>query len=171
MEILEVSAADLAEIEGNRHRTFKAISTPLTAEVIFNDIQTDRRQRVIVICNTVSQAQGLFRDLTELNREELLYITLLHSRFLPQDRAAKEAEIKAKFSKNWQPDGTCYVLIATQVIEVGLDITCEVMHVEICPMNSLLQRAGRCARFEGEQGEVCVYWQIEVNPEQLKLAE
>jgi CRISPR-associated endonuclease/helicase Cas3 len=171
MEIIEVSQADLAEIEGDRHRTFKAISTPLTADVILNDIQTYDRRRVIVICNTVSQAQGLFRDLTELNRGELLNITLLHSRFLPEHRAAKEAEIKANFSKNWQPDGMCYVLIATQVIEVGIDITCEVMHVELCPMNSLLQRAGRCARFPGEQGEVCVYWQIEVNPNQVELAE
>lgn len=171
MEILEVSAADLAAIEGNRQRTFTANSTPLTAEFILNDIETYHRQRVIVICNTVSQAQGLFRDLTQLNRAEFLNITLLHSRFLPSDRAAKEAQIKANFSENWQPDGTCYVLIATQVIEAGLNITCEVMHTELCPMNSLLQRAGRCARFQAERGEVYVYWQIEVNPEHLELAE
>jgi CRISPR-associated endonuclease/helicase Cas3 len=94
MEIISVSDTDLAEIEGNRHRSFRAVSTPLTAEVILNDIQTHNRQRTIVICNTVSQAQGLFRDLAEINQDETLKITLLHSRFLPEHRAEKETQIK-----------------------------------------------------------------------------
>ena len=49
------------------------------------------------------------------------------------------------------------ILISTQVIEVGLDITCDTLHTEISPINSLLQRAGRCARFENEKGEIFVY--------------
>jgi CRISPR-associated endonuclease/helicase Cas3 len=86
MEIIEVSPADLIEIEGNRHRTFQAISHPLTADVILNDIQTCDRQRVIIICNTVSQAQGLFQDLTQLNQDNTLTITLLPTfrRYLSQ---------------------------------------------------------------------------------------
>lgn len=171
MEIIEVSPADLAEIEGNRHRNFQAVSTSLTADVILNDIQTYDRQRVIIICNTVSQAQGLFQDLTQLNQDNTLTITLLHSRFLPEHRAQKEAEIQAKFSKNWLENGQCHVLISTQVIEAGLNITCEVMHTELCPMNSLLQRAGRCARFPEEEGEVYVYWQILINPEHQELSQ
>lgn len=171
MKIIEVSDTDLLEIEGNRHRTFQAISTPLTADVILNDIQSHHRQRVIVICNTVSQSQGLFQDLTQVNQDENLNVTLLHSRFLPEHRAQKEAELQANFSENWQDDGQCYLLIATQVIEAGLNITCEVMHSELSPMNSLLQRAGRCARFKGEQGKVYVYWQIEINREFGELAQ
>ncbi|MFE1744272.1 CRISPR-associated helicase Cas3' [Coleofasciculus sp. H7-2] len=170
MEIIAINDADLVEIECKRHRILWAISTPLTAEVILNDIQTHHRERVIVICNTVSQAQGLFRDLNNLNSDEALNITLFHSRFLPEHRAQKETQIKTRFAENWQDDGLCHVLISTQVIEAGLNITCDVMHTELSPMNSLLQRAGRCARFKGEQGEVYVYWQIQVNPESLELA-
>lgn len=48
-------------------------------------------------------------------------------------------------------------MVATQVIEVGIDITCNVIHTEIAPINSLLQRIGRCARFENENGEIYVY--------------
>ncbi|OKH35679.1 CRISPR-associated helicase Cas3' [[Phormidium ambiguum] IAM M-71] len=171
MEIIEVSQTDLVEIEGDRHRTFRAINTPLTADVILDDIQQNQRQRVIVICNTVSQAQGLLRDLDALNCEGKLKITLLHSRFLPEHRAQKEADIKTLFSEQWQADSYCHILIATQVIEAGLNITCEIMHAELCPMNSLLQRAGRCARFKGEKGEVCVYWSIQINPENGELGE
>lgn len=171
MEIIEVSPTDLAEIEGNRHRSFRAISTPLTAQVILDDINRHQHQRVIVICNTVSQAQGLFKDLVALSWSNKLDITLLHSRFLPEHRAQKENQIKAIFSENWQADGNSHVLIATQVIEAGLNITCEIMHVELCPMNSLLQRAGRCARFSGERGEVCVYERIQIESDNLELAE
>lgn len=173
MEIVRVEDADLQEIEGNRCRTLRAISEPLTAEVILNDIKQYQRQRVIIICNTVSQAQGLFRDLDELNQDGKLTITLLHSRFLPEDRAKKEAYLKETFAQNWQQDkdNTCHVLISTQVIEAGLNITCEVMHTHLCPMNSLLQRAGRCARFRGERGEVYVYRSFHVNPVNAQLTE
>ncbi len=173
MEIIRVEDADLQEIEGNRCRTFRAISEPLTAEVILNDIKHYQRQRVIIICNTVSQSQGLFRDLDDLNQDGELTITLLHSRFLPEDRAKKEAYLKETFAQNWQQheDNTCHVLISTQVIEAGLNITCEVMHTHLCPINSLLQRAGRCARFQGERGEVYVYLSFQVNPVNAQLAE
>jgi CRISPR-associated endonuclease/helicase Cas3 len=50
-------------------------------------------------------------------------------------------------------------------------LPCDVMHVELCPMNSLLQRAGRCARFKNEKGEVYVYWEIELNSENFAWSE
>ncbi|MBW4565962.1 MAG: CRISPR-associated helicase Cas3' [Mojavia pulchra JT2-VF2] len=170
MEIIQIEDADLQAIEGDRCRTFQAVSHPLNASVILDDIRAYGRKRVIVICNTVSQAQGLFRDLEELNHSERLQVTLLHSRFLPEHRAQKETDLKTIFTQDWQDDGNCYVLISTQVIEAGINITCQVMHTQLCPMNSLLQRAGRCARFQGEQGEVFVYPTIEVNPASTVIA-
>lgn len=173
MEIIQVEDADLQLIEVNRCRIFRAISQPLTAQVILNDIYAHHRKRVIIICNTVSQSQGLYRDLDALNLEYELNITLLHARFLPEHRAQKETFLKKTFAQNWQQnhEDICQVLISTQVIEAGINITCEVMHTQLCPMNSLLQRAGRCARFQGEQGEVFVYQSVEVNQVNLKLAE
>jgi CRISPR/Cas system-associated endonuclease/helicase Cas3 len=38
-----------------------------------------------------------------------------------------------------------------------MDISCDTMHVEISPVNSFLQRAGRCARWKDEFGEIYVY--------------
>lgn len=91
-----------------------------------------------MICNTVSLAQGMFRDLEKLAQNGKLKITLLHSRFLPEDRAKKETYLKEKFAQAWREhdDGTCQVLISTQVIEAGMNITYEVMHTYLCPMNS-----------------------------------
>jgi hypothetical protein len=171
MEIIQIEDADLQEIEGQRRRIFQAISEPLTAEVIKTGINNHNHKRVIIICNTVSQAQGLYKDLEEINYDETLNITLLHSRFLPEHRAQKETFLKETFAENWQDDGICYILIATQVIEAGINITCQVMHSQLCPMNSLLQRAGRCARFQDEQGQVLVYRTIEINQSHNALAE
>ena len=161
---------DLPEIEGKRQRTFEAIKEPLSARLILDDIKKRDRKRVIVIGNTVSVSQGLFRDLEALIDNDEIIVTLLHSRFLPEDRAAKEAFLPEKFKEKWKDDGKCYVLISTQVIEVGINITSEVMHVQLCPMSSLLQRAGRCARFQNEKGEVRVYYNVDIEEGNQELA-
>jgi CRISPR-associated endonuclease/helicase Cas3 len=164
---------DLKTIQGDRQRTFEAVNEPLSAELILDDIKQEKRKRVIVICNTVSVSQGLFRDLDELVDRNQVEITLLHSRFLPGDRKKKESNLETLFGKEWKKhdDGKCHVLISTQVIEVGINITSEVMHVQLCPMSSLLQRAGRCARFQNETGEVRVYKEIDIQKDNQELSE
>src|SRR5690606_5188209 len=85
-------------------------------------------------------------------------LCLLHSQFLKTDRDDKEAWIKKEFGKSQSEyQGPPLILVATQVIEVGVDATCDVMHTELAPASSILQRAGRCARRENEQGKVYVY--------------
>lgn len=169
LSLVNVKGEDLANIEGSRKRLFSPSSKPLSAEVILKDIQEHDRKRVIVICNTVAKSQSLFQDLQEIAPIN----TLLHSRFLPEDRKEKEARLQKIFEEDWkkQNDGNCRVLISTQVVEAGINITSEVMHTQLCPMNALLQRAGRCARFRGEAGQVFVYRQMRVGDERRALAE
>lgn len=125
---VKVEKEDLDNIQGDRQRTFKAIDQPLSAKLILDDIEKRDRKRVIVICNTVSVSQGLFRDLEEIIDPNKIDVTLLHSRFLPGDRKKKESNLETIFGKGWRDDGKCYVLISTQVIEVGINITSQVMH-------------------------------------------
>ncbi len=178
MQIIRVEDEDLKIIEANRRRLFRAVSQPLNAQIIWDNIHRYQYRRVLIICNTVSQAQGIYRDLQNLQEsldvdlENNLNITLLHSRFLAEHRAQKEAYLRDKFAQNWQQqdDKTCEVLISTQVIEAGINITCQVLYSQLSPMNSLLQRAGRCARFPGEMGEVLVYKSVEFDRENQELA-
>ena len=116
MEIIQIQNTDLQLIEANRCRKFRALSQPLTAQLIWDDIRTHQRKRVIVICNTVSQSQALYKDLEALDFDFELNITLLHSRFLPEHRAAKESFLKEAFAQNWKlyDTGACEVLISTQ---------------------------------------------------------
>ncbi|MDX2212502.1 MAG: CRISPR-associated helicase Cas3' [Oculatellaceae cyanobacterium bins.114] len=172
LHLVNVEGDDLAKIEGSRKRLFNPSPEPLRAEVILQDIQKHDRKRVIVICNTVAKSQSLFQDLREIAPGHVL-ITLLHSRFLPEDRKKKEEDLQRIFAEGWrkQDEAVCQILISTQVVEAGINITSEVMHTQLCPMNALLQRAGRCARFRGESGQVVVYRQIWVGDERQALTE
>ncbi len=137
-----------------RERTWQVSKKELDAEQVI----AAHRNRSIAICNTVRRAQNLFRELKRVKQEGKLdaEILLLHSRFLQEDRQAREAELKKWFGKD-APRECSVILVATQAIEVGVDITSEVLHTELAPASSLIQRAGRCARYAGEKGRVIVY--------------
>jgi CRISPR-associated endonuclease/helicase Cas3 len=123
---------------------------PLTAEAVLRN--HDRRS--IVLANTVGRAQALFEALRSARSNKDVELLLLHSRFFKGDRQRKEEKLQRLFGKTGSGSA---ILVATQVIEAGMDISSEHLHTELCPMNSLVQRAGRCARFIGEAGIVHVY--------------
>ncbi len=122
------------------------------------DILKIHQQRSIIICNTVKRAQGIYRELERLIKqtEDKTGVVLLHSRFFPDDRRSKEKKVLPQFDKKAQSENADIILVTTQVVEAGIDISAENLHTEIAPMNSLVQRAGRCARYGGE-GKVWVY--------------
>lgn len=153
-EVVTVSAEELLQIPSQRGkvRRFHAMNSLLTPEAVLRC--HDRRS--IAICNTVERAQQLYAALCERIGEE--QVILLHSRFIREHRDAKEEQVRREFGKDKESWSAKHlILVATQVIEVGLDITCQALHTEVAPAASVLQRAGRCARFPGEHGDVYVY--------------
>lgn len=126
------------------------------------------KKKTIVICNRVEKVQQLYNDMVDADLEgfenlqglQRSNIICLHSRFFDEDRKKKENELKRLFGNKNEESA---ILISTQVIEAGMDISCETMHVEVSPINSFLQRAGRCARWEGEFGEILVYNILELD--------
>lgn len=137
-----------------RQRVWMVSNAPLSAQAVLAKHQS----RTLAICNTVKRAQELFRDLRRLKQEQNLPIDLLllHSRFLPDDRRKIENTLKERYGKDADRSGSV-IAVATQTIEVGVDITSEILHTELAPASAMIQRAGRCARFPGEQGQVIVY--------------
>lgn len=116
------------------------------------DVELIREQgaskKVLVVCNTVGNAQKL-KDLIPEAR-------LLHSRFVKRDRDRLEQEI-VRFQA--APD-SCGIWIATQLVEASLDIDFDFLHTELCSVDSLLQRMGRCWRsrsYDAPEPNVYVY--------------
>lgn len=120
-------------------------------------IKEYHNDKTIVICNRVETAQRIYLELEEWASKNSINLICLHSRFFDRHRKDKEKDLKRFFGKKVRDKKTNSILVSTQVIEAGMDISCEIMHTEIAPINALLQRVGRCARYEGEYGKIFVY--------------
>ena len=148
----------LGEGKQARRRHYHIIEENVSADAVLNAHEAGDVTRSIVVCNQVGRAQKLYEELRDHAERNGTEIRLLHSRFTPEHREQKEKEIRREFGKEAQ-DRTIdsLILVATQVVEVGLDITCDRLHTEIAPANAVFQRAGRCARYPGEVGRVHIY--------------
>lgn len=162
IEIIDCKEKDVP-VRQNRRVTIDWKSSPLTAEEVRN-LFANNSSKMLVVCNTVVKAQEIYRDLTD---NPPCKVELLHSRFLPQDRSEKEKRIREQlFGKEANKDPV--ILVATQVIEAGLDISARLTLSELAPIDSLIQRAGRCARWGGE-GKVLIYEVGKAAPYQKEL--
>ncbi len=141
-----------------RRRYYHIVDENVSADAVLDAHEAGDVTRSIVVCNQVGRAQKLYEELRDHAKRKDTEIRLLHSRFTPEHRKQKEEEIRREFGKEAQ-DRTIdsLILLATQVVEVGLDITCDRLHTEIAPANAIFQRAGRCARYPGEVGHVHIY--------------
>jgi len=158
-EVVTVAPEEYAMIASRggkppRQRTYHVHDAPISARAVLATHQT----RTIAICNQVKSAQALYEELRQQTAGTGIEVMLLHSRFTQKDRKEKEERLRREFGKEKEKRQVkSMILVATQVVEVGLDITSENLHTEIAPANAVLQRAGRCARYPGEQGHVHIY--------------
>jgi CRISPR-associated endonuclease/helicase Cas3 len=127
----------------------------------------ERFNHILVVCNTVDRAVELYRQV--VTAAQGYVCNLLHSRFLPDDRKRKEDWVIQHFGKNARPN-TKAILVATQVVEVGLDISADLLLTEVAPVDALIQRAGRVARWGGD-GFVWVYNVENASPYETELVE
>jgi len=101
----------------------------------------------IAVLNTVGRCQEVFRRL----RGGGVPVSLIHSGFRGRERDRLEDLMT-------QPAGeTGRILVSTQVIEAGVDISSCTLVTESAPWSSLVQRIGRCNRY-GEHVEASVFW-------------
>ncbi len=70
---------------------------------------------------------------------------LVHSRFRRKDRAKKERRLREEFEGKNGGHRPCWV-VATQVVEVSLDISFDRMITACAPIDALIQRFGRINR-------------------------
>lgn len=103
----------------------------------------------LVVCNTVKRARALF-DAIDKAAPADVGRHLLHSRFRGVERRRWEGWLQDERAEQGSR-----ILVATQVIEAGVDLSADLLFTEICPWSSLVQRLGRLAR-RGGVGEAHV---------------
>lgn len=129
--------------EGLKFRPFKieVYNHTLSEDTVVDEIIRNYKKGLtqFVILNTVERAKQFYLRLRkEIGNQS--NIMLYHSQFTYNDRIKKENEIYRRIKQ--KP----FILVATQVIEISLDISCDVMYSELAPPDALGQRAGRLNR-------------------------
>ena len=146
--------------ENYKFRDFSESSDWLRHKVDIRDGEMDideiveqgLEKKVLIICNTVSKAQQIYKELEERTEE----VYLLHSRYIRRDRNQLEKMIM-QFSEDRDATG---IWVTTQLVEASLDIDFDILYTEMCTADSLLQRMGRCnrkARYEPKEANIIVY--------------
>lgn len=134
---VELLDADLLE-EG----TIGAIATDLTSG-----------KAVLAVATTVGRAQQLWRELHHKFGDS---VQLLHGRFHAEDRFQKElVMLKSRGNRDLGAPGVPMVLVATQVVEVSLDISFDVLYSDPAPLEALFQRFGRVNRWPQPEKPLC----------------
>ena len=108
------------------------------------------QKTILVVVNTVKRAIAVYDAIIKKNKESASRIRLIHSRFrgLERNQWRESFLNKEKFSQ-------LKLIIATQVVEAGVDISADILVTDLAPWASLIQRFGRCARYGGT-GEIYV---------------
>ncbi|MDP1591087.1 MAG: DEAD/DEAH box helicase, partial [Prosthecobacter sp.] len=105
-----------------------------------------RTRRTLVICNTVSRAVAVHAALKKkLGEQSTTELKLMHSRFRQRERELQREALGSPLPAGGQ------IIVATQVIEAGVDLSSAILWSEIAPLASLVQRLGRLNR-AGEFG-------------------
>jgi CRISPR-associated endonuclease/helicase Cas3 len=113
-------------------------------------------RRTLIVCNTVDRARAIHAALAGVLRENAQEVlVLLHSRFRPPDRTRQQDRLKGEV------DATLgQIVVATQVVEAGVDLSSAILWTEIAPLPSIVQRLGRLNRAGefGHDGQIAYSW-------------
>lgn len=110
----------------------------------------DPAAQTLIIVNRVDRAQGLFRLLQRQRQRPDL---LIHGRFRPAERAEQARRLR-------EEPAVDRIIVATQAVEAGVDISSRALITELAPWSSLVQRFGRCNRYgeHNESGGARILW-------------
>ncbi len=119
----------------------KTLKKPKKATAFFKEVTEEAGEgKVLFVFNTVSRAVEAYQSIKSLFGDDS--VLLVHGKFTHEDRQKKEEELN-----------TAKMIIATQVVEAGLDLPdVSLVVTENCPADALIQRIGRCARRPGTEG-------------------
>ena len=114
----------------------------------------------LVILNRVARAQALHAVLSERLDEQgdtAPDLALVHARFRPNDRQRETDKIPST-GRNTERSRKDMIVVSTQAVEAGVDISAAVMFTELAPWPSMVQRFGRVNRYAELEDGAYVRW-------------
>ena len=118
---------------------------------ILEIIAQNSNKKTIVVRNTVANAFSIYSSLAQPSEDKEegsnfkgVPVFFYHGRLFDFVKSGRYKELK-KIDSAGEP----YILITTHAIEVGCDLSSEIMVTDFCNPQQLIQRSGRCARKKG----------------------
>lgn len=163
MDLLIVGKDDLKDDEGLKIREKNRKVTISTLELkksgrgdkgldylpLYEMLKKTNGKR-IYFSNTVKHLQETYGKLIEAGMAKDK-ITVLHNRMPRSWRKKAEEETYTRFGKEKESADGDWLLLTNQVAEAGLDISADLVISDPAPVDTLVQRAGRCARWFREK--------------------
>ena len=150
-DVKVIKDQELLEAKRNSYRV-----EDKTVDELFPEIEKRLKagKKILLVVNTVNEAIRLYDAFKGFDRY------CYHSRFIVKDRSKKEKKIE-KFETTKEGQG--FLLVATQVVEISLDIDYDYLYTENAPIDAIIQRAGRINRKRGKVGtEVVVFKHLDI---------
>jgi CRISPR-associated endonuclease/helicase Cas3 len=110
----------------------------------------------LVVVNTVKRALEVYKCIEKARRKTKAVeadLRVVHSRFRGAERRTWASEF---LRRGASMPAAGRIVVATQIVEAGVDISASLLVTDLAPWPSLVQRFGRCARYERETGAVIV---------------
>jgi len=145
--VLEVALPKIKLEEFNRHIIHKIDSFDSIWNIV--DSAIEKKYKILIVLNKVKTAQLVFTQIKE--RYPNINSLLLHSRFKRGDRNEKERSLigvneEGESLEYFNTGHDACIVVSTQVVEVSLDISFDVMFTQAAPLDALIQRFGRINR-------------------------
>ena len=140
----DINAASVKKIRLAQKAVARCVKTSKDTKALASEILDtieDRDGLTLIVVNTVGQARSLYAEISKRRKDapEDERPILIHSQFRPEDRAKQ-------LKKVTDAEGRRRLVISTQIVEAGVDISAATLFTEIAPWSSLVQRFGRCNR-------------------------
>lgn len=115
---------------------------------VASDIESNPEKSFLIIMNTISSSQQLFRYLKDcLGNENLVYLSTM---VFPKERLNRITEIREDTKRK--------IIVSTQLVEAGVDLDVDVVYRDFGPLDSVVQASGRCNRnFNEKRGLVKLF--------------
>ncbi len=152
------------DLDGNGN--FNERSFDLFADEVFAEVVNNRDKDLMVVLDTIESSKKLYKHLKKelstcynLSAEQTLdsdgvcnfpdfELINLSTNVLPSFRLNRIDRVKKKNKRK--------VVITTQLIEAGVDISVDIIYRDMAPLDCIIQSAGRCNRNDEKKGVVNV---------------
>ena len=136
-KVYEVKLPDNILSTFNRHIIYKTNSFDSTLKELSENLK--QNNKILIVCNRVEKSQEVYSIIEDIFPDTTKM--LIHSRF----KRGHRSDLENKLQEYNNSNKAC-IVVSTQVVEVSLDISFDLMITECAPIDALIQRFGRINR-------------------------